>query len=141
MTDSFLAKIKHRALELMIVKGMGRAEATKIAAKQFGRVEQLKDTAKITRPKPQPVVANDEGGDAREILFGKIAAIRQRMFPGANPEADLSERLSGADAKRVLTGESPSEAVGSPPASQEPSPLPEGARPQRTRLRAPESEG
>jgi hypothetical protein len=54
VTETFLDKIKRRALELMIVKGMGRAEATKLAAKQFGRVEQLKDTAKITRWDAQP---------------------------------------------------------------------------------------
>jgi hypothetical protein len=116
VTDTLLSKIKHRVFELLILSGgkLSRAEATRLAAKQFGRVEQLKDTAKITRPKPQPVVANDEGGDAREILFGKIAAIRQRMFPDASDEEDLTDRLFGAESQRPLTEntKSPSQPVG-----------------------------
>jgi hypothetical protein len=75
---------------------------------------------------PQSSSAASSG--AKEELFGRIFRLRDRM-------------LGAEKSKRVLTGESPSEAVGSPPASQEPSPLPRGARPQRTRLRAPESEG
>src|SRR5260370_24699310 len=88
MTETFVAKIKARMLELMIVSGMSRSEATKTAAREYGR-----EHIKIPKIKSPPPISGDEG-NAREILFSKIAAIRQRMFPDANPNDDMTATLA-----------------------------------------------
>jgi len=53
---SLLAKIKGRVFELMIIKGVSRAEATRLAANEFGAVEAIKDTTGALPTKPEPTI-------------------------------------------------------------------------------------
>jgi hypothetical protein len=75
MTDSLLAKIKHRVLELMIVKDVSRAEATRLAAKEYGRT--IKDDAK---PRKSTHASEASSSNLREEFFARIMAIRERML-------------------------------------------------------------
>ena len=85
---SVIAKIKSRIAELMDA-GQSRADAMRIAAKEFGREELTKP---IPKPAPEPGQELTEG-TALALLDQAVAGIRQRLFPGADPNADLSERL------------------------------------------------
>jgi hypothetical protein len=92
---SLIDKIKWRMIELMITKDMSRAEAIKAAAKQFGRSELAKDTTLSPKPKP----ATSSTSNAKEEFFARINSIRQRMFPDAKPEDDMTHALSEREAK------------------------------------------
>jgi hypothetical protein len=130
MSD-LLSNIKHRMLELMIVQGLPRSEATKIAAKEYGR-KQIK-TPKVKSPRP---VSSDEGS-AREALFSKVLAIRQRMFPDASPEDDMTHALAKPESmiKRAIARIRLKEDI-EPVAPIEPAPQPVAATPSSTMLDA-----
>ena len=74
---SLLAKIKGRVFELMIIKGVSRAEATRLAANEFGAVEAIKDTTGALPTKPEPTIPAESS--AKEELFSRIMSIRSRM--------------------------------------------------------------
>jgi hypothetical protein len=92
MSDSLLAKIRQRVIELMITQDVSRVEATRLAAKQFGRT--IKDGA---RPKPKPKLDTNNTGSSnnlREELFQKILAIKSRMKDDAKPDGMIKRVIA-----------------------------------------------
>jgi hypothetical protein len=99
MSDSLLAKIKLRVLELMITKDVSRAEATRQAAKEYGR------TIKDTTAKPRKSTTHHaSSSNIKEELFARINSIRQRLFPDAAPEDDMTAALAERGCKPHTTG-------------------------------------
>jgi hypothetical protein len=93
VTESLIAKIKHRVLELMIVKDVSRAEATKIAAKEYGRT--IKDTT--AKPRKSTHATHASSSNIREELFARIMGMHDRII-----EAEARPRGPEGMIKRAI---------------------------------------
>jgi hypothetical protein len=69
---SFIDKLKHRVLELMIISDLPRAEAVKKAALEFGPLIKSDSGAAPTK------LAPTDASNAKEELFARIMAMKTR---------------------------------------------------------------